>query len=148
MDGIRACLSLANEETARLKWFEAFMRGRCGASCCVHRVIPTKSIIRIQLEQQTYADSSVVHEPATNCPERISGLQALLEGAPPLLGSKLLWHRTLEKLLDGTRDGLKHPWQLRSETKINGRTAHSNRRAGKVERSYASRGNVDRQRRE
>ena len=52
-----------------------------------------------------YNDSSIVHEPTTNCPERITGLQALLEGAPPLPDSKLLWHRTLEKLLDGTRDG-------------------------------------------
>ena len=148
MDGPRVFFSLANEETARLKWFEAFIHRRCGSSSCVHHVIPTKSIIRVELEQQTYADSIVVHEPATNCPERISGLQALLEGAPPLLDSNLLWHRALEKLLDGTRDGLKHPWQLRSETKIDGRTARSNRRAGKVERSYASCGNVDRQRRE
>ena len=146
MDGIRTLFSLANEETARLKWFEAFMRGRCGASCCVHRIIPTKSIIRVELEQQTYADSNVVHEPATNCPERISGLRALLDGAPPLLDSELLWHRALEKLLDGTRDGLKHPWQLRSEAKINGRTVRSDRRAGKVGSSYASRGNLDRQR--
>ena len=29
------------------------------SSCCVHRVIPTKSIIRFELEQQTYADSSI-----------------------------------------------------------------------------------------
>ena len=54
-------------------------------------------------------DSNIVHEPATDCPDRISGLQALLEGAPPLLNSKLLWHRTLEKLVGGTRDGSKDP---------------------------------------
>ena len=72
-----------------------------------HRVIPTKSIIRIELEQHTYADGTMVHEPATDCPDRISGLQALLEGAPPLPDRKLLWHRTLEELLDGTRDGSK-----------------------------------------
>ena len=54
--------ALANEETVHLKWFEAFMRGRCGVLCCVHPVNPTKSIIRIELEQQTYADSSVVHK--------------------------------------------------------------------------------------
>ena len=52
------------------------------------------------------------HEPTTDCPERISGLQVLLEGAPPLPDSKLLWHRTLEKLLDGTRDGSKHLWAI------------------------------------
>jgi len=56
-----------------------------------------------------YADSSIVHEPATDRPERISGLQALLETAPPILDSKMLWHHSLEKLLDGTRDGSKPP---------------------------------------
>jgi hypothetical protein len=59
----------------------------------------------MELEQQTYADSNIVHEPATDCPERISRLQSLLEGAPPLLDRKLLWHCALEKLLDGTREG-------------------------------------------
>ena len=59
----------------------------------------------MELEQQTYVDSNIVHEPATYRPERISGLQALLEGAPPLPERKLLWHCALEKLLDGTRDG-------------------------------------------
>ena len=54
-------------------------------------------------------------EPATDCPERISGLQALLEGADSKLlwhrlpDSKLLWHRSFEKLLDGTRDGSGYP---------------------------------------
>ena len=42
-----------------------------------------------------------------DCPGRISGLQALLEGAPSPPNHKLLWHRTLEELLDGTRDGSK-----------------------------------------
>ena len=72
----------------------------------VHRVILTKSITRIDLEQQTYADRNIVHEPTTDFLEiRISGLQTLLEGAPPLPDRKLLWHRALEELLDGTRDG-------------------------------------------
>ena len=53
-----------------------------------------------------YADSIIAHGPGADCPQRISGLQALLEGAPPLPERKLLWHCTLEKLLDGTRDGL------------------------------------------
>ena len=78
-------------------------------SYCVHRVIPIKSITRVKLEQRTYARSNIIHEPPTDCPERISGLQALLEGAPVIPDSKLLWHRTLEELLDGTRDGSKHP---------------------------------------
>ena len=30
------------------------------SSCCVHRVIPTKSAIRVELEQQMYADSNVI----------------------------------------------------------------------------------------
>ena len=47
----------------------------------------------------------MVHEPATDCPKRIAGLQALLEGAPPLPDIKLLWHSALEELLGGTRDG-------------------------------------------
>ena len=38
-------------------------------------------------------------------PDRISGLQALLEGAPVLPEYKLSWHRAFEKLLDGTREG-------------------------------------------
>ena len=52
-----------------------------------------------------YADSNMADEPGAHCPDRISGLQTLLEGAPPLPERKLLWHCTLEKLLDGTRDG-------------------------------------------
>jgi len=101
--------SLVNEETARLKWFEAFMRGRYGILLLRPRVILTKSIIRVELEQQTYADSNIVHEPDADSPERILGLQALLENAPPLPDRKLLWHRALEELLDVTLDGLKHP---------------------------------------
>jgi len=52
-----------------------------------------------------YADGNIVPEPGTHCPERISGLQALLEGAPPLPERRLLWHGALEKVLDGTREG-------------------------------------------
>ena len=75
------------------------------SSCCDHRVILTKSLNRVELEQKLYDDSNIVREPATDCPEKISGLQALLEGTPPLPDSKLLWHRALEELLDGTRNG-------------------------------------------
>ena len=74
-------------------------------SCCLLCVIPIKSVIRVELEQQTYAYRNIVHKPGTDCPESISGLQALLEGAPPLPERKLLWHCALEELLDGTRDG-------------------------------------------
>ena len=59
----------------------------------------------MELEQQMYAISNAHHELATDCPERISGLQMFLEGAPPLPERKLLWHCALEKLLSGTRDG-------------------------------------------
>ena len=52
-----------------------------------------------------YADSNIAHEPGADYPERISGLQALLEGAPSLPERKMLWHCALEKLLDGTRNG-------------------------------------------
>ena len=55
-----------------------------------------------------YADSNTVHESAADFPERISSLQALLEGAPTPPDCKLLWHHALEELLDGTRDGSKH----------------------------------------
>ena len=116
--------------------------------CCVHRLIPTKSRTRIELEQQTYADSNVVHEPSADFLNRISGLQALLENAPPLPDREMLWHRALEELLDGARDGSELLWRLRSETEPNSRNAHSNRRAGKVERPDAHRGNVYHQRRE
>ena len=90
-------------------------------------------MIRIELEQQTYADSNTytAHVPATDCPERISGLQALLEGAPPLPDRRLLWHRAFEELLDGTRDGSKHPWAMRSETNSK---AELQARIGEVER--------------
>jgi len=60
----------------------------------------------MELEQQTYADSNIVHKPVTDYPERISELRVLLEGAPPLPERKLLWHCALEKLLNGTREGL------------------------------------------
>jgi hypothetical protein len=45
-----------------------------------------------------YADSNIVHEPVTDFPERISGLQELLKGAPPLPERKLWWHCALEML--------------------------------------------------
>ena len=97
-----------------------------------------------------YPNSNIFHEPAIDRPDRISGLKRLLEGAPVLHDSKLLWHCTLETLLDGTRDGSTYPsrGRLRPETKINSRTVQSNRRAGQVERSNVSHGNVDSQRRE
>ena len=59
-----------------------------------------------------YASSNIAHEPATDGQKRISGLQALLQKAPPKLDSKTLWRRALEKLMDGTRDGSKHPWAV------------------------------------
>ena len=74
-------------------------------SCRLHRIIPTKSIVRVELEQKTYTDSNTFHVLDTDCPERILGLQSMLEGAPPLPERKLLWHCAFEKLLDGTRDG-------------------------------------------
>ena len=87
-------------------------KGGCFSSC-LHHVIPTKSVIRVELEQNMYADSNIAHEPGADCPERISSLQALLEGAPPLPERKLLWHCALEKLVDGTRDG-SNPVQSRA----------------------------------
>ena len=74
-------------------------------SSCLPHLIPTKSVIRVELEQTMCADSIISHGPGADFPERISGLQDLLKGAPPLPERKLLWHCTLEKLLDGTRDG-------------------------------------------
>ena len=72
----------------------------------------------MELEQQTYADSNTVHKHSTDCPERISGLRALLEGAPLLPECKLSWNCTLERILDGTRDGtVPDPRQLRPGTK-------------------------------
>jgi hypothetical protein len=99
--------SLANEETARLKWFEAFMRGRCPVPLLPPCVIPTKLVIRVELEQQMYVGGNIVHdhEPVTDCPHRISGLEALLKEAPPLPEHNLLWHCALEELLDGTQNG-------------------------------------------
>ena len=48
----------------------------------------------------------------TDCLESISGLRALLEEAPPLPERKLSWHRALEKLLDGTREGEVSIWTI------------------------------------
>ena len=101
----RLILPLVKEEIAALKSFEGFMRRRCQFSCCLHHVTPTKLVIRVKLEQRTYADSDIAHEPCVDCPERISGLQALLEGTPPPPERKLMWQCAFEELLDGTRDG-------------------------------------------
>ena len=48
----------------------------------------------------------------TDCLESISGLQALLEDAPPLPERKLSWHCALERLLDGTREGNVPIWAI------------------------------------
>ena len=116
--------------------------------CCFHRVIPTKPIIRIELEQQMYADSNIVYEHSADSPDRVSALHALLENAPPLPDRMMSWHRALEKLLKGTRDGSKLLQAIEIGTKLNGRTAHSNVRTGNVEGSHAKCGNVHHQRRE
>ena len=68
-------------------------------------LIPTDSIIRVEIEQRTYVVSNPIPANGPDCPDRISGLQALLEGAPALPERKLSWHRAFEKLLDGTREG-------------------------------------------
>ena len=64
----------------------------------------------MELEQNMYTESIIAHGPGADCLRRISGLQALLEEAPPLPERKMLWHCALEKLLDGTREG-SHPVQ-------------------------------------
>ena len=74
--------------------------------------MPTKSIIRIALEEQTYADSNIAHEPATDCPERISGLRELIGETNYIHDNNLFWRRTLETFLDGTRDGSEHSWGI------------------------------------
>ena len=71
--------------------------------------MPTKSIIRIALEEQMYADSNIAHEPATDCPERISGLQGLIGETNYIPDGNLFWRCALETFLDGTRDGSEHP---------------------------------------
>ena len=67
-------------------------------------LLPTDSIIRVVIEQQTYVET-IQSASGTDCLDRISGLEALLESAPALPERKLSWHRALEKLLDGTREG-------------------------------------------
>lgn len=39
------------------------MRGRCWFSYCIRGIIPTKSILRVELEQKTYADNKMVRDP-------------------------------------------------------------------------------------
>jgi len=58
----RPILPLVTEEIEYLKWFEAFMHRRCQFSCCFHCLIPTSPIIRVELEQQMYADSNIVYK--------------------------------------------------------------------------------------
>ena len=60
----------------------------------------------MEVEQKTYAEADITRRPNTDRLERISGLKTLLEGAPSLPERKMSWHCALEKLLDGTRDGL------------------------------------------
>ena len=48
----------------------------------------------------------------TDFPKSISGLQALLEAAPPLPERKLSWNCAFEKLLDGTRAGKVLIWAI------------------------------------
>src|SRR5258706_14674358 len=120
------------------------------SSCYTHRIIHTKSIIRVELEQQTYADSNIVHEPVTDCPE-FKGLLAFrrcLKGHPLYLIASccgIIPSRSFWMVLEMVRN---IPWRLESATKTNGRTEHSNRRAGKTERSIASCGGVHCKRRE
>jgi len=56
----RPVFPIVSEEAARLKWFEAFMLGRYPVLLWL--VIPTKSVIRVELEQRTYAGANIVHE--------------------------------------------------------------------------------------
>ena len=119
-----------------------------GESCCVRRVIPTKSAIRVELEQQMYADSNIV----TNLPLIVQkGFRAFrhcLKGHLLYLIASccgIFLSRSFWMVLETVRN---MPKRLRSETKLNGRIARSNRRAGRVERSNASRGNIHPQCRE
>ena len=68
-------------------------------------LIATNSIIRVAIEQQMYVETNPIAANGTDCLDRISALQVLLEGAPALPEHKLSWHRAFEKLLDGTREG-------------------------------------------
>jgi len=118
------------------------------ASCCVHRVIPTKSIIRIELEQQTYADSNIIQEPATDCPAGFRAFRRCLKGLLLYLIASccgIVPSRSFWMVLEMVQN---LPERWRSETNINGRTAHSNRRTEKIKGSNASCGNVYHKRRE
>ena len=118
------------------------------SSLCIHHVIPTKSIIRVELEQQTYADSEIVHDPAVLIVQKgFRAFRRCLKGYLHLIPSchGIVLSRSFWVVLEMVR---KIPGQLKSETKISGRTARSNRRAGKIERADGSHGNVDCQRSE
>jgi hypothetical protein len=47
-------------------------------SCCL--VITTKLVIRVELEQQTYADSNIVHEPGTDFQKGFQAFRRCLKG--------------------------------------------------------------------
>ena len=118
------------------------------SSCRAHPILPTKSIIRIELEQQTYADSNLFHDPATDCPEGFRAFRGCLKMHPLYLIANccgIVLSRSFWMVLEMVWS---IPGRWRSETDTEGRTTHSNGRAGKVERLYTSDGNVHRQRRE
>jgi len=104
----------------------------------------------VELEQQTYADGNIVHEPGTDRPERIAGLQALLDGAPLLPERKLLWHCAIERLLiwKVLEKVRLQWWMVETVTEFNSRTGGTSGRARKPERSDASHGHVHCQGRE
>jgi len=115
-------------------------------SCCC--VILTKSITRVELEQKTYDDSTIVHEPALIVQKGLRVFRRCLKGRLLYLIASscgIVPSRNFWVVLEMVRN---IPERLRSETKINRRTEHSNRRTGKIERSIASRGNVRFKRRE
>ena len=77
-----AILPFVNEETARLKWFQAFMRGRYPV-LLLPPLRNSNSVIRLELEQRMYANGTIAHEPGIDCPKGFQAFRRCLKG--PLL---------------------------------------------------------------
>jgi len=100
----RSILPIVSEETALLKWFEAFINRRYQCSCFL--VIPTESVIRVELEQQMCADSSIVHGPALIVQKGFQAFRHCLKGHPLYLNVNscgILRSRSFWKVLKKVR---------------------------------------------
>jgi hypothetical protein len=116
------------------------------SSCCAHRVIPTNRSsesswsTKCMLTATSFTNLLLIIEKGFRAFRRCLKwhLLHLIPSCCGIVPSRHFW-----MVLEMVRNIF---GRLGSETEINGRTAHANRRDGEVERSIASRGGVHHQR--